>query len=348
MTETLDMTARARVKAQAREWVVEVSDEHVGRPTRERFEAWLAADPEHARAFKESARVLGLVSTLTWMERAPPARRPALRWALPAGVAAAAAAMLAVFALGPLTSQPTRDLATQVGEVRHLTLADGSRVTLGARSAIDVAFTETTRAVTLLEGEAFFEVEKDPSRPFIVAVADHEVRVVGTKFNVHRGAERISVDVLEGVVEVAEKPQSRPAPLSSEASAKEEPEIQILTAGQQVVAPLVKVALATPDAPPPAPPSVREILPEDAGAWRTGRLSYNNAPLVEVIADANRYHDGEIVFASDALRDLTVTASFRTDRIDQMLATLDRALPVEIERQGARRIILRADDGGAS
>src|SRR6185369_15486893 len=84
-----------------------------------------------------------------------------------------------------------------------ITLTDGSRVELNARTSIQVEIGAKERRVRLADGEAFFTVAKDPSRPFIVETPAGSVRVTGTVFNVRsESATQLEVIVAEGSVQV--------------------------------------------------------------------------------------------------------------------------------------------------
>ncbi|HWK73732.1 MAG TPA: FecR domain-containing protein, partial [Povalibacter sp.] len=81
------------------------------------------------------------------------------------------------------------------------------------------------------------------------------------------------------------------------------------------------------------------------GAWRSGRLVYVDARLMDVIADVNRYYDGRIELDAPQVGDLRLTVAFRTDQIDRMLDMLTRALPIQVEHVGARQIRLSMRSG---
>lgn len=215
---------------------------------------------------------------------------------------------------------------TQIAEVRQIPLEDGSQVTLGARSALDVAFTKATRRVKLGEGEAFFSVAHNPARPFLVEAGDTLIRVVGTKFNVNYEQGRVRVTVLEGVVQVIR------AGGQIERISAPDPRLPMVTlrAGQQA---LDTSALTNPKVEPE--PST------EAGSWRDGRLSYQEAPLAEVVADANRYRSGEIRIASATLGQERLTTSFKTSQIDQMLDQLPETLPLRVERNNDGSVDLK-------
>lgn len=98
-----------------------------------------------------------------------------------------------------------REFHTQNGEQKVVTLVDGSVVTLNAGSTLQVLsdFDAKTREVSL-SGEAYFDVAKDASRPFIVSTGDIHTRVLGTSFNVQAYTNEgdLTVTVAEGKVRV--------------------------------------------------------------------------------------------------------------------------------------------------
>lgn len=211
--------------------------------------------------------------------------------------------------------------STKVSEVRNVSLADGSQVILGAESTVAVDISDNERNVTLLRGQAFFNVTKDPSRPFVVEVGGQRIVVVGTQFDVRRGEEKVTVGVKEGVVNVA--------PVLSAVVDGGQPVGETrLVAGQKMDA-IGKKVLVT-----------RAVI-EDVAAWRSGRLHYANETLREIVADANRHFDGTIVFIPRSLGDKRITASFRTDQIDDMIRSLASAFALEVDRSKPGRILLR-------
>lgn len=88
-------------------------------------------------------------------------------------------------------------------EADIVVLADGTRVSLGSKTTFryDGDYGKKRRTVCL-EGEAYFEVAKDPSRPFVVKTAAQEIRALGTKFNVmaYREDSLVVTTLLEGAV----------------------------------------------------------------------------------------------------------------------------------------------------
>lgn len=328
----------------AAEWFARVRLDDLSASDKRDFDEWLSADERHRAAYealgldwadmRKSSKLAEMASEISADTRPSRPRvfadwfgrivRPRAAFAAFGGTALAA--MLAWFLFVP-AGEPGgvvgEVLETRVAEIRNATLDDGSLVTIGAKSALEVVFDDTQRRVVLNEGEAFFSVEKDPERPFLVFAGETVVRVVGTQFDVHRGPDGVEVTVLEGVVEV----------LEGAVNSKELPEDvdkkHVLTAGQK--------ALSSPTG---EVSDVEAVSAYETAAWRSGRLVYDNASLREVIADANRYYDGRIELASSAIGDLRVSASFRTDEIDTLVNTLTRGLPVDARRPSPGLIVL--------
>ena len=90
--------------------------------------------------------------------------------------------------------------STSVGGVVSIPLQDGSRMTLNTDSQVRLALTDKERGVVLVRGEAFFEIAKDPKRPFVVSAGGRRIVVVGTKFSVRRTEDDVRVAVTEGKV----------------------------------------------------------------------------------------------------------------------------------------------------
>src|SRR3984957_7046221 len=213
------------IKAAARDWLLRLSLEPPTPDERTQFAAWCAEDPRHAAAYRRFESIWQEAATLEELKplaALPRARDPwwrrvsvslvvhPMRWAASGSLAAASIAVGVWYLLAPVY------YATGVAEVREIHLTDGSEITLGARSSLEVAFRQHERRVTLTSGLAFFSVSKNPSRPFIVLVADKEVRVVGTKFEVRRDPAGMGVSVVEGTVEVMQVPE-RASEISHEA-----------------------------------------------------------------------------------------------------------------------------------
>lgn len=284
--------------------------------------------------FKSHPAYAEFLGTPTLRERVVAAGRwlaEGLQWApTPRSAFASALAVMILAGAWFFIPQDPQYVTTQIAEVRDVPLNDGSVVTLGARSSLNVTgFTNTVRTVRLASGEAFFSIAHDTIHPFVVLAGDARIRVVGTKFNVRYDRGQVRVSVLEGIVEVMHADGS--AERTGETAAPAQ--MVRLTAGQQLA--VTNTALL------PAPVTLQGASP---GAWREGRLDYQDAPLSEIVADANRYRSGEIRIASRSLAAERLTTSFRTTQIDQMLATLPETLSLTVQHNPDGTIdLLRRD-----
>jgi transmembrane sensor len=316
------------VHDEAAAWVARLDGQSPAAAERATFDDWMGRSPAHAAAYAEALqtwrdlaamrgneRYQGLLGQPTPRERLVRAlRSPRPAFAV-AGLAAIVAVVWLAFSLDALSFLHLRtQVATQVAEVRGLTLPDGTRVVLGAESQIDYVVTRRTRRATVVTGDAFFAVAHDAARPFTVSTGDYTVRVVGTQFEIRRRPGMVRVAVSEGRVAVERADDSNASVLPSGAA---------WIAGESGV-------------------EIRPVDAIDVGAWRAGRLVYDNATLREIVADANRYARARIVIADPQLQALRLTTSFRTSQIDGMIETLQAALPLVAERRPDGEILLRA------
>src|SRR5690606_33189612 len=127
--------------------------------------------------------------------------------------------------------------ATGVGEQRTLRLADGSQVVLDTNSRVEVRLRSDRRSVILISGQAFFDVEGDPARPFIVAAGDTPVTAVGTRFDVRKLGQGAKVTLIEGRVDVGTSGMSKPAwsltPGQQVVTARRSPQVQSVDAARE-------------------------------------------------------------------------------------------------------------------
>jgi transmembrane sensor len=319
--------AQARIDAAARDWVLRLmdsDDDGLG----EAAAAWRDADPRHDAAFWHAWRAWNVVGGTDlaaggdWRAEAAALRKHG-RWVRIGWIAApvaAAASLALVFGLPALRGPAAMQVATRVAETRVVALADGSRVTIGGKSAMKAFVDPAHRKVELESGQAFFEVAHDPAHPFVVVAGDAEITVKGTKFDVRRVGDDVQVSVLEGRVEVR-----RRGMLTSIVGGSPD---AVLTAGQKSeLAPSASAFVAA--APVAAP----------AGEWRTGRLFYADAPLSEIVADAQRYSSIRIRLADASVGSQSLTISYRAGDVDGLEEAIEAALPVRVERKDDELVI---------
>lgn len=342
----------ASPRREATEWFLTIQAASDPSPeTLQKWLIWLEASPDNQRAFEDVARTWHLaarcsiahratgqggddydpsMSIAEW--RARRATRPSesalrrFRRPLIALAAAASLAMLAfiaqdryqVFSTQEVISEGT--FTTRTGEHLELTLADGSRVTLGGQSTLAIDFQPRVRRIRLDAGEAFFSVRKDPSRPFTVFALDGAITAVGTAFNVRAVEDRVTVTVTDGNVRVDE------IALAEYEKADE----ALLARGEQLTYRPDKILEKSFEITP-----IRHVDPEESARWRAGWLVYRDEPLRYVIADVGRYTDLDLD-VEDSAADLEFSGAVFKDRIAEWLAALPEVARVTVERSGTR------------
>lgn len=243
--------------------------------------AWCARSDRHAQAWAAAQQVWSLAGAVGPAATPVPARRR--RWLVPAGAALAACLLLAF--LPGLWLLLAADYTSAVGESRQVSLADGSTVLLDSDSAIAVDYEGGARGVTLLAGRAFFDVQKDPARPFLVKAGEVSVRVTGTAFDVGLEAGGVVVSVKSGSVHVGYPAGG----VNAAADLSPGDRLRVSGAGQAVA---------------------DRMAPSSLAAWRRGRLMVESATVGDVVEVLRRYHRGVIVIADDALAQAPVTGVF--------------------------------------
>jgi transmembrane sensor len=333
----------SKIDDEALEWVARQASGILEEGERAQFDAWYAASPRHQGAYLRAMAIQHSVDQVTLQESLrpgpgmahgmahpqqddwdpAPARHARNRRALlVSGALAAGLAAVAVTGLWPSAGERTV-LETAKGEFRKVPLADQSVVSINSDSQVEVELTKSERRISLERGEAWFEVAKDKSKPFIVAVGDVRVRAVGTAFAVRRHRDGADVLVTEGVVEV----------WSDQGSARRK---QMGAGRRAFVASHAAEITVTRD-----PGEVERRL-----AWRDGQLVFRNEVLASAVEDFNRYNVRQLVIADPALRTRTLVGNYRIDQPEQFADDL-RALwkvPVAVTADSIR---IGAEPGAA-
>jgi transmembrane sensor len=311
------------VYEEAAAWVLRLAEAEAHPILREAFEEWRAGSDDRARAFAEAQASWALLGehaaapellTLrsealdrarrTGQQRWAGAARVDRRW-LAAGVAALVAAPLAVGWWLRARSTALSVFETAHGEQRTIVLADGSRMSMDARTRVTVAFSHDLRSIELVAGRANFEVAKDIARPMKVHSAGRTVTALGTVFTVEQQPHTVIVTLVEGRVAVSGQ-TARPIELTPR---------QQLTLADGATAVL------------------RDVDPEEALAWREGKLIFNDEPLGAAAARMNNYGEPTLVIDGEA-QGLRISGVFRAGDTDAFVEALAAYFPVSVERSG--------------
>jgi len=314
-------TPNTSIAEQAAEWVLALDDlskEEYQLKKRE-FEAWKKADPKHAVA---AAKVEGFVSQISQLnDQAPLGNERAIK-ALDASLKHAvnrhrkqvtkalltliliaglpAAVMLQSYPLSHLNA----DKIASAGQWQEHILADGSRITLSGKTAIDIDFTSEQRTIHLLSGEVFVDVAPDSNRPFIVTTINGSVEALGTRFVVNQG-QTTRLNMFESKV-LATPANNKQAALVIKAGER----TQISATG------LSSLGYFDP-----------ELMESN---WHRRQLVVQGWPLDQVLTELNRYHKGHIHFEAEQLQMIKVSAVLPLDKPDAALGLLAENVGLKI------------------
>jgi len=325
--------------AQATEWFVRLRADDADIEDLTRFRRWVEENPENATAYARVRQSWTAVGDQASTPEIMLGRRDALedarraargrwdpsqaRWMRPA-VAAIACVLLVVTSVGAWMWWSRANAGvytTGVGERRTLTLADGSVVTLDARSRIQVKYRDRERLIDLTQGQARFDVAKDPSRPFRVSAGQETVLALGTQFNVELMADSLLVTLIEGRVAVmpeAPSPRTEPAAQIDLAAGEG---LKVRHDGKRIRLPKVDIARVT--------------------AWQNGKLFFDNEPLASAAERINRYAREQIQVDASAA-DVTVSGVFNAGDARAFVEAITAYFPVKAEQRPGAALRLSA------
>ncbi|BCG26685.1 membrane protein [Pseudomonas tohonis] len=301
------------------DWMLRLDPGRVTNHDRQDFKRWLADDPAHLLAWQRVSSLLqqpladlqgaegrspGQLRAASRALSAPdsPQRRKLLRGGLALLVLGAGSAAL-VNRVTPVTGL-TADVHTATGERRTLQLADGSRLVLNARSAVDIRFDGSRRLLRLREGEVLVTVAADAARPFIIATAQGEVWALGTRFLVRQEEARSLVCVQEHSVRI-DCLDGRQGELGEGHAA------WFGAAGIQ--------------------PASASLLTR--AAWVDGRVEVDDEPLGHLVEALRPYHRGLLRISPEAAQ-VRVFGVFPLDDSGAALQSLAETMPVRVRRFG--------------
>lgn len=233
------------------------------------------------------------------------------------GFAAAVAILLLAFGAYQFNSSEHEKVAflekhTLPGQKMTITLADGSKVKVNAASELKYPerFSDSTRVV-YLKGEAFFEVEHDPARPFTVVTDSVSTTVLGTSFNISAYPEdgKLSISVATGKVKVEKAGWETP----------------LLTAGEQVEVGETSTSFVVTNF------DIEEVL-----SWKDSTLVFKNTPLNEVAKKLERWFGVEVIFLNQAIKNCQITGNFKNETLVNILESIAYTSELKYELAGKR------------
>lgn len=302
---------------------------------RQELRLWLDESPENQRELEEYRKVWALGSLPAarpdfqtqeeWekleaaieQEHASLRRQktvPFRKTPLPAIAATIAFLLICVLSLYLFTLNEDRGLIVQESAEQPIdfVLPDGSQVWLNRRSKLSYPqnFNEEDRRVELM-GEAFFEVEKNPARPFVIHADGAAIKVLGTSFNVKAFAQtaQTAVYVLSGKVSLS-------------AIGHQEQEV-LLSPGQTGFLHKTDLSLS--------------LQKEDASnvlAWKDKKLIFKKTELRQVLKTLEEYFEVKISVSNPALLTCRFSSSFQDPELEEVLDVLRISLNLSIRKEG--------------
>lgn len=262
------------------------------------------------------------------------------RWplALAASVLLTIASLLALrsYQSLPAPAQETAALtySTGTGEQRRLALPDGSTITMGGSTELTVAYADRQRNVTLDRGEALFQIVHDGTRPFHVYAGNGVITDLGTRFNVLRVAQKVTVTVTEGMVEVG------PAPVSTTALSRLLPQ---LTESKWLPVRIVHGEEVSYRSQGGEATAIEKVDPKLATAWIRGTLVYDRRPLSEVVDDVTRYWGHEVTLGPGT-GELLYSGTVGERHIDAWIRGLPSIFPVTVNETSGGKVSIKMRD----
>ncbi|MEM9630971.1 MAG: FecR domain-containing protein [Pseudomonadota bacterium] len=296
-----------RIREQAIDWVLTLDGNEPTPAELDQLENWLAESSRHATAFAQARQLYGEAGAALTID--PDRTKKRIRTKSSGGLA-----ILSVVA-GFLIAAPfvpdwlvylQADLISKTNHMPSHTLADGSLLHMNGDTALVENFTKSEREMTLLQGEAFFNVESDKSKPFVVHSGKGRIEVLGTGFNVNRVGERTEVTVTESVVRVS--------------------------AGETDVTLTEGMRVSYDDA---GNMGQVEIVPEGTEVpWRSGLLIFEDRKLSWVMEEIDRHLPGTVIVTTQKTADRVVSGSFDLSDPEQALTGFAEAFGLNMYRLG--------------
>lgn len=306
-----DTGSQDRLRDTALSWIARLRSDAVTDADRGDFALWLAEEDSHTRAMDEMLDMWDDLGSIKQMpielNRTDHAANQG-SW-LAASVAIAASFVLAFF-LWPtsISTDPALLFQTAIGERSTFTMKDDSVVTLNTDSKIRVRYSQSTRMIDLVRGEAFFEVAKNPDRPFEVNAGTAKVTALGTAFNIYRKKRGADITVTEGVIRVTELGDT----------GNRAPAIEVLHVNEYIRA--TDSGLEATDS----------VDTTSLIAWQSGKLIAKEMTVRDLVEQLARYQKTRILLSDGDIAAMTISGVFELDQPQSMMNALALSLGLQV------------------
>lgn len=275
-------------------------------PEKEEVASWIDADAAHLKEFMTLRKSYDV---LLWQDgQQPVGRVKRFLVRFPAKqVMRMAAVFLLAFGLGYLLTQALQKENVEMqtvyvpaGQRTQVTLADGTMVWVNGKSTLTFPsqFTAHTRKVKL-DGEAYFEVRKNPEKQFIVSTSHQSsIKVLGTKFNVKafKESDKIVTTLVEGKVNFEFKNSSQ------------NPQYITMSPGQKLIY-----------YPAQGKTELYSTSGEKELAWKDGFIVFKQTSLRDALDMLAERYDVEFVIKENVPNDDAFSGTFTNRSLEQIL-----------------------------
>ncbi len=341
MTKVVDIPNRSSIRDEASRWVAKLDAGNMTPDDLRELRSWVEQGPVHTEEMERMVEIWDSLDILASYKNIiiEPQKSVFHRFWIPVSIAACLAILSSSLLFftgyfpGERAPETAQNYETGIGEQKTVRLSDGSSLKMNTASKLNVDYKQTQRTVYLKEGEAFFEVEADSQRPFVVETAQGRVTAVGTAFSVRSDKNGTQVTVSEGVVKLSSKNEEETA--SSIISTPQIKDLATVIAGQSASFDKAHASIETLE-----PKKIIQSL-----AWRDGMLVFEGDTLESVINEVSRYTPVQILISDPELKQLRIGGYFRVGEIDSLLKALEKGFGVRVEQASTSRIVLHSDSG---
>lgn len=313
---------------------------------------WLSESTAHQDMFLKMARLwdnLGALERLKVLFPEPPVKPATYRpWAIAASFVLTGMLIAVGLRLTPdwiigsdeLVVLSEQYFETGIGDLKRVTLSDGSQLFVNTNSSVKVTFTQSQRVIELNKGELHIQVAHNTQRPLSVFAAGQVIQAVGTAFNVElspgsASAELVELIVTEGKVRIAKQAATLVTPESTEQVRLPE-HTTALVEGQKALLSDAPIDDTT--------KLIRDIAASEINAqlsWHSGNLVFRGESLQHVLNEVSRYNAVSFEVADNILNETRVAGLFKTNDLSGFLKALEQNFAINNVRLADNRILLK-------
>ncbi len=354
MSNISQFTSKDNIQEQASIWISRL-DRGLSADEKVQLESWLATSDAHKDSLFKLAKLWDDLSVLNELSDLFPLQSTQVKTNsrfIPYAMTASFAAMVLLSAsllvgYNPLNStsndnpKMVQEFQTALGEQASFSMPDGTSLQLNTNSLVQMNYSENQRRLTLVKGEAKFEVAKDISRPFTVTAGDKSFTALGTIFNVQKNTTTdLELIVTEGKVLITEIQTLKQAGVLNQVKqslytlAHDQLPGKVVLSGEQALiennhdTEVVKIS----------PNQIQRSL-----AWQQGMLIFDGDPLKNALAEVARYTSMHFQFSDSQLENIKVSGYFKANDIDGLLHALNTSFNITHQQTSPNSILLTSD-----